>query len=262
MSIILFFVLTIVIGWGPWLLGGNFIIAAPIISAFVTAFITEGKQGTINILRGMVKKCNGFWILIAFTLPIILSLIGVTIYTLSGGQSPGFPMLLNNPLLVIQVIVFFMIPWISSAFLEEIGFRGYALEKVQKRFGPFIGTTILGLFFGAWLLPEFLNPESAQYAMGGLSYYPWFILIELAYSYFMTWIYNRTNGNSLISGYLFHGGMNVASLVILTEIIDLSSEFPTFDTNLFITTSITVFVLSVILIILTKGKLGYKIQDV
>jgi membrane protease YdiL (CAAX protease family) len=56
--------------------------------------------------------------------------------------------------------IFFLLPWQSSAFLEEIGFRGYALERLQNKLGPLVGTLILGAFFGAWLLPEFFQPGS------------------------------------------------------------------------------------------------------
>ena len=58
-----------------------------------------------------------------------------------------------------MTFVFYLLPWQSSAFLEEIGFRGYAQEKSQQKWGPLVGTLVLGAFFGAWLLPEFLRPK-------------------------------------------------------------------------------------------------------
>lgn len=106
--------------------------------------------------------------------------------------------------MVLMAFIFFLLPWQSSAFLEEIGFRGYALEKLQTKFGPLVGTLILGTFFGAWLLPEFFQPDSVQYAMGDLRFYPWFILAEFGWSILMTWVYNHTGKSSLIAGYLFH----------------------------------------------------------
>jgi len=156
-----------------------------------------------------------------------------------------------------MVFIFFLLPWQSSAFLEEIGFRGYALERLQNKMGPLMGTLILGVFFGAWLLPEFFNPGSFQYSMGGLRFYPWFILTEIGWSILMTWVYNNTNKSSLIAGYLFHTAFNTWSLVMLTNAIpgELSQVF---DTTLFIMASVIVTLAGAVVLVVTKGKLGFN----
>jgi len=155
-----------------------------------------------------------------------------------------------------MVFIFFLLPWQSSAFLEEIGFRGYALERLQNKWGPLVGTLFLGAFFGAWLLPEFFQPGSFQYAMGGLRFYPWFILTEIGWSILMTWTYNKTNKSSLIAGYLFHTAFNTWSLVLLTNAIP-GEPTPAFDTSLFIAASVVVALAGVAALVATKGKLGF-----
>jgi len=156
-----------------------------------------------------------------------------------------------------MVFIFFLLPWQSSAFLEEIGFRGYALEKLQNKWGPLVGTLVLGAFFGAWLLPEFFQPGSFQYSMGGLRFYPWFILTEVGWSILMTWAYNNTNKSSLIAGYLFHTAFNTWSLVLLTNAIPGELP-PAFDTTLFIVASMFVALAGVVVLVGTKGKLGFN----
>ena len=158
--------------------------------------------------------------------------------------------------MVLMVFVMFLLPWQSSAFLEEIGFRGFALEELQKKFGPLVGTLILGVFFGAWLLPEFFQPDSIQAAMGGLSFYPWFILTEIGWSLIMTWVYNYTGKSSLIAGYLFHTAFNTWSLVLLTNAIP-GEALPAFDRSLFIITAVVVALAGAAVAFLTKGKFGY-----
>jgi membrane protease YdiL (CAAX protease family) len=156
-----------------------------------------------------------------------------------------------------MVFIFFLLPWQSSAFLEEIGFRGYALEKLQNKLGPLVGTLILGAFFGAWLLPEFFQPGSFQYAMGGLRFYPWFILTEIGWSVLMTWVYNKTNKSSLIAGYLFHAAFNTWPLVLLTNAIP-GEPPPAFDMTLFIVAGVVVALAGVIVLVATKGTLGFN----
>jgi membrane protease YdiL (CAAX protease family) len=157
-----------------------------------------------------------------------------------------------------MTFIFFLLPWQSSAFLEEIGFRGYVLEKLQNKLGPLVGTLILGAFFGAWLLPEFFQPDTFQFSMGGLRFYPWFILTEIGWSVLMTWAYNNTGKSSLIAGYLFHTAFNTWTLVLLTNVIPGESSPPAFDTTLFIVVSVVVALAGVVVSVATKGQLGYR----
>jgi membrane protease YdiL (CAAX protease family) len=155
-----------------------------------------------------------------------------------------------------MTFIFFLLPWQSSAFLEEVGFRGYALEKLQNRWGPLVGTLFLGTFFGAWLLPEFFQPDSFQYAMGGLSFFPWFILTEIGWSLLMTWAYNKTGKSSLLAGYLFHKAFNTWPLVMLTNAIP-GEPLPAFDSTLFIIAGVVVALAGIAVVVATKGKLGF-----
>jgi membrane protease YdiL (CAAX protease family) len=166
-------------------------------------------------------------------------------------------LLRENTLMVFMVFVAFLLPWQSSAFLEEIGFRGYALEKLQNKFGPLMGTLILGVFFGAWLLPEFFQPDTVQYAMGGLAFYPWFILTEIGWSFLMTWTDNNSGKSSLIAGYLFHTAFNTWSLVLLTNAIP-GEPLQVFDRALFISAAVVVALGATAALVATRGQLGFQ----
>ena len=256
-QIIIFFVVTLLIGWLPWYTGrGSIIIAAPSIAALIVAFLADGWKGVLDIFLRL-GRWRANWRRYVFVLfsPAVLYLIAAGCYVLLGGVVPEFPLLRENPLMILMVFVTFLLPWQSSAFLEEIGFRGYALEKLQNKLGPMVGTLILGVFFGAWLLPEFFQPDTFQYAMGGLRFYPWFILTEIGWSILMTWVYNHTDKSSLIAGYLFHTAFNTWSLVLLTNAIP-GEPLPAFETTLFIIVSFVVALAGAFVLAATKGKLG------
>ena len=258
-QISIFFVVTLLIGWLPWYTGrGSIIIAAPSIAALIVAFLADGWKGILDILRRLGRwRANWRWYIFILFSPVALYLIAIGVHVLFGGTAPQFPMLIENQQLILMVFIFFLLPWQSSAFLEEIGFRGYALEKLQIKLGPMVGTLILGAFFGAWLLPEFFQPGSFQYSMGGLRFYPWFILTEIGWSILMTWVYNHTNRSALIAGYLFHTAFNTWSLVLLTNAIP-GEPSPAFDTALFIVASVIVALAGVVVLVVTKGKLGFN----
>jgi membrane protease YdiL (CAAX protease family) len=258
-QISIFFVVTLLIGWLPWYTGrGSIIIAAPSIAALIVAFLADGRNGVLDIFRRLGRwRANWRWYVFILFSPAVLYFLAVGVHVLLGGTAPQFPLLRENQQLILMVFIFFLLPWQSSAFLEEIGFRGYALEKLQNNYGPLVGTLILGAFFGAWLLPEFFQPGSFQYSMGGLRFYPWFILTEIGWSILMTWTYNHTNKSSLIAGYLFHTAFNTWSLVLLTNAIP-GEPSPAFDTALFIVTSVIVALAGVVVLVVTKGKLGFN----
>ena len=258
-QISIFFIVTLLIGWFPWYTGrGSIIIAAPSIAALILALLADGWQGVLDILRRLGRwKANWRWYVFVLFSPALLYFLAVGAHVLLGGTAPQFPLLRENPQMILMVFVFFLLPWQSSAFLEEIGFRGYALEKLQNKLGPLVGTLILGAFFGAWLLPEFFQPGSFQHSMGGLRFYPWFILTEIGWSILMTWTYNNTNKSSLIAGYLFHTAFNTWSLVLLTNAIP-GEPTPVFDTTLFIVASVVVELAGVVVLVATKGKLGFN----
>ena len=257
-----FFLLTLIIGWFPWYTGGNgIVIAAPTLVGLIVVSIAEGKGGVMAVLRRMIRwRVHVRWYVLIVFVPVVTSLAAVGVHVLLGGTAPKFPMLRQNQQMILLTFVFYLLPWQSSAFLEEIGFRGYAQEKSQQKWGPLAGTLVLGAFFGAWLLPEFLRPDSIQYAMGGLRFYPWFILTEIGWSVMMAWVYNKTKKSALISGYLFHTAFNVWPSILLTNAMPGEAP-PALDTTLFIVNAVVVALAAVILVVVTKGKLGYAAED-
>ena len=252
-----FFVLTLIIGWFPWYTGGSgIIIVAPTLAGLIVAALAGGKDGILDVLRRMVRwRADVRWYIFIALFPVLTSLVAIGVHVLLGGTAPQFPLLKQNQHLILLTFVFYLLPWQSSAFLEEVGFRGYAQEESQKRWGPLVGTLILGAFFGAWLLPEFLRPDSNQYAMGSLRFYPWFILTEIGWSVMMAWVYNKTKKSGLISGYLFHTAFNVWPFVLLTNAVP-GEALPAFDTTLLIVNAVVVTLAAAILVIVTRGRLG------
>ncbi len=86
---------------------------------------------------------------------------------------------------------------------EEIGWRGYVLPRLTRRFGLARASILLGVIWACWHLPQFFIPDSDTY---GQSFFV-FVLQVTALSVAMAWLYAHTNG-SLLLVMLMHAAVN------------------------------------------------------
>lgn len=93
---------------------------------------------------------------------------------------------------------------------EEGGWRGFALPRLQRRFGALIGTVILGLIWIAWHLPVWLLPDSP---MAEDPFLLW-ALYCLAMTVVMTVAYNCSGGSILVA-MVAHGSANFATSFVM-----------------------------------------------
>jgi len=91
--------------------------------------------------------------------------------------------------------------WIFSfGFGEEIGWRGYALPRLQKKHNALKATIILAALWALWHLPQFFYLFDPAVAVG------WAVGLFSGAIVF-TWLFNSTNGSILIVA-VFHGCFN------------------------------------------------------
>jgi membrane protease YdiL (CAAX protease family) len=73
------------------------------------------------------------------------------------------------PLMVLPT--FLMILFVGGALGEEIGWRGYALDKLIASHGILVGTLILGLIWSFWHLPLFFYRRDSSIQFANLAVY-------------------------------------------------------------------------------------------
>jgi len=125
----------------------------------------------------------------------------------------------------IPLVVFlpYLLYELLTSGLEEPGWRGFALPRLQERYSPKKSSLILGLVWGIWhwpaFIPVYLNQLNAgSTAMAALSTATVQVLIYtffniLAATFIHTWLYNRTK--SAFLNILLHGGSNAIGGYIL-----------------------------------------------
>jgi membrane protease YdiL (CAAX protease family) len=114
--------------------------------------------------------------------------------------------------------------------LEEPGWRGYALPRLQARHTPLKATLLLGLAWGVWHVPL---------------YGPAGFVVPLVLAFFYTWLYNRTGSVPLCV--LLHGSFTAAQDELL-----LTADSVTVDAvilGIYVAAAAAV-------VLLTRGRLG------
>ena len=78
---------------------------------------------------------------------------------------------------------------------EELGWRGFALPRLLKRFSPFTASLILGFIWGIWHLPSFYVSAMVQADLS----LPLFLLNAVCLSFLASWLFMNTAGSVLIT---------------------------------------------------------------
>lgn len=206
----LFFLVTFAFSWACWIplavtgvesqfldVAGRF---GPLVAALLLTGFVDGRAGLAKLLRGMlIWRVHPGWYAFAFlaTAAIVLAAIGINVAL--GGQTPQF----NDPAQLYLVIPVFLYVLVLSVAGEETGWRGYALPRLQERWGPLWASLAIGIVWGVWHLPLFWMPGNfhADIPIG------LFVLQDVGLAVVLTWLFNRTGG-SLLLVHLFHAASN------------------------------------------------------
>lgn len=97
---------------------------------------------------------------------------------------------------------------------EEIGWRGYALNEMQKKFSPAVSAVIIGVIWGLWHTPLWVV-TSGYSGLDLVKYMALFLISIIAVSVMITTFYNL-NKNLMIP-ILIHQLLNFLSSLINTD---------------------------------------------
>ena len=94
---------------------------------------------------------------------------------------------------------------------EELGWRGYFLPQLLKRYDAITATFIVGFVWAAWHVPIFVFPGAAIPSYFGVSAWSIFLFVcsITAEAFAFTYLFLKTNGN-LILAILLHMAFNAS----------------------------------------------------
>jgi uncharacterized protein len=174
----------------------------PSVVAIVLTAIVLGRGALRKLLgRLLIWRVNPLWYLGVVLGPV--ALVGgttIALNTLMGGPalSLGIPSLLG----LVLMLAFMIFP--GSALGEEIGWRGYALPRLQTRMSALSASLILAPIWALWHLPLWLTGAPGRTPL----IYAGFVVSAFGLSVLLTWVYNSTGG-SLLLVVLLHATINL-----------------------------------------------------
>ena len=223
-QLIRFFGIAFAVSWLLWLLPvlrsttmpdlpeavgllGMFAPFGPGVAAFWLVSRRAGRAGARELwLRGWSARFDKRWLIPALGLGPLVGLVTLAAVITAGGEVDWESGV--GPVMIVPV---FLLIYFANALPEEYGWRGYALDPLQRRFDALGASLLLGLVWGLWHLPLVFIDGTTQAAIP----FHEFVLQTMVLASLYTWLHNNTGGSVLIAA-LFHASANIAGAAIPT----------------------------------------------
>jgi membrane protease YdiL (CAAX protease family) len=186
-----FFLLTLAVSWPFGLLPPG-----PSLAAIAAAALIDGR-GTVGALlrRATIWRVGVGWYVVALLGPALLFAVAVGFNVVTGARLGPTDQLIDwselGRLFLVQVVGVFAGAW------EELGWRGFALPRLLKRYSPLWASLGVGGLWAAWHIPLFMSGDV-----------PWadaaFLVMA---SVLFTAVFVRTKQSVLIA-FLMHASLN------------------------------------------------------
>lgn len=213
-----FVALTLALSWGWWAFAYAAVGAGELSMALIlpggfgppvaAGIVTWAAGGSVRTWAGQALRWRVAprWYLLAVALPALVAVAGVG----AGLAAAGGPLdAAVVPGRLSAFLVGLVVLTLVGGGQEEFGWRGFALPRLQARYGALAASVVVGVVWAVWHLPLFLF-DAARNASGSFAVYA---LLVVAFSVVLTWCYNETGGSVLLA-MLFHGALNASGNLV------------------------------------------------
>jgi membrane protease YdiL (CAAX protease family) len=207
-----FFLLAYAISWAAWAIP-VLPSLGPMLAAIIVTAVTTGRAGLRGLLSGLTRwRVRLRWWLVAIS-PVVLVLLTLAALIITGQRLPDSADVLRQFAGSSGAAAFlFVLATAAASVGEEVGWRGYALPQLQRRFRPLPATLVLGLLWWLWHLEFFIVDELP------VSQFLVYLIEVVAVAIILTWLYNRSGGSILLV-VIFHAAYNGVSITGLTTTV-------------------------------------------
>jgi membrane protease YdiL (CAAX protease family) len=195
----------------------------PMVAGIALTYLTRDQEGRRDYWKRIIdfRRIPARWYLVIMLLVPILNSLAALLDALTGGTGGTWGEaalnFLTDPASIVLSILFASL----FPFIEELGWRGYVLDRLQEKYSALVSSLILGFVWSLWHLPTFFIRDSYQAGLGiGTPAFWWFFAGILPLTFAFTWIYNNTQ-RSTLAVILFHSMVNfTGELLTLSERAD------------------------------------------
>jgi membrane protease YdiL (CAAX protease family) len=197
----------------------TFILVSVVPVAFVISRAYSRIPSVRKLISSLVKpRGNAVWYVLALLLKPILIWISIGVRNVLGrgaGSMTSLPALgweFAGMVLTVFLYQFFFF----NAVGEEVGWRGFAMPRLQAKTSPLIACLVIGFLWAPWHAPLW-HAEGAPIFTWDL----WItmFLVIVPSSVITGWLYNRSRGSILVAG-IAHAMSNTVGKVVLAPQLD------------------------------------------
>jgi CAAX protease family protein len=194
--------------------GGAALLAGPSIAGVLLTGLVDGRSGRCRLVSGLRRwRVGARWYAVALlTGPLVM---GATAFALSLASPEFRPDFLtaDNPL---SIAVTGIVVGLIVGFLEELGWSGFALPRLRRRYDVVTTGIVMGLLWGAWHFPMFAGTTDPTGTLPAALVVAIYLFAWLPpYRVLMVWVYDRTD--SLLIAMLMHVPISVTTFVLASE---------------------------------------------
>ncbi len=192
--------------------------SAPSILGVLLTWRYRGRTGLRQLWRRTIRVRLGWgWYGAILAAPFVLEGLRLLVYVLRGGEIVVGNRLGQIAAQPLTLLPFLVTMFITGPLIEEFGWRGFALDRLQARWNALGASLILGLLWGPWHLLLFFLPDGPMAQTGALALIDFLISI-LPLTVLYTWLHNNT-ATSIWAALLFHT-MNRTAAELVGDLTD------------------------------------------
>jgi len=187
-------------------------ILGPAVSGILLTYLTGGQQELREYWRRLtsLRRIRPGWYAIIILIAPVCSVLAILTGLVIKGNLPSLDTAGSYVTRPLTIIPFAMMTMIYGPIPEELGWRGYALYRLQRKWNAFVSSLVLGVIWAVWHLPVFFIRGSLLSEVVPLWSVQFWVSMGpgiLALAVVMTWIYNNTQ-RSILAAILFHFMVN------------------------------------------------------
>jgi membrane protease YdiL (CAAX protease family) len=193
--------------------------AGPMLAAYIVTALEAGKAGVWQFMKRYAQVRVGWqwYALLLLGYPLLFALgvsLGESNLNVFANLVKQWPLFFS--IYLPAVVAGLIIPALG----EEPGWRGFALPRLQKSYGPIVGTLILGSLHAVWHLPAYVVPGMMSTHGFEWSVFFWNSITIVASTVVWTWFFNKAKG-SLFFAMLVHSVSNASGGYIVKLLPEL-----------------------------------------
>ena len=211
-DLVLYFILAYVLSWAIWPLvivnpeSSPLVPFGPLLAAVIVALLAGGWTELRALLGQLLRwRVHPIWYVIALLGPFVLAAGAAALTVATGAPAPNTAAYTDW----LGIAVALLSTIVIVGLFEEVGWRGFALPRLERRLDALWAALVLGIIWAFWHLPELISDPGQRPPLQ-------FVVWILAQSVILAWLYNSTNG-SLPIVIICHAAVNTAGRFMLPQ---------------------------------------------